>query len=64
MFLSKMLIRSYMIVHNIVEENIFVAILYKLLVHHIKACFKITGKQRIIMPKKANMLKSKIMKEK
>ena len=53
-----------MIVHNIVEENIFVAILYKLLVHHIKACFKITGKQRIIMPKKANMLKSKIMKEK
>ena len=29
---------------------------------HIKDCFKINDKQRIIMPKKVNMLHSKIMK--
>ena len=31
---------------------------------HIKDCFKIDGKQRIILPKKANTLNSKVMKEK
>ena len=31
---------------------------------HIKDFFKINGKQRIIMPKKANTLNSEIMKEK
>ena len=31
---------------------------------HIKDCFKINGNQRIIMPKKVNMLNSKIMKKK
>ena len=36
----------------------------EILKHHIKDSFKINGKQRIIMPKKANMLNSKIMREK
>ena len=36
----------------------------EILKHHIKDSFKINGKQRIIMPKKANMLSSKIMREK
>ena len=31
---------------------------------HIKDCFKINGKQRIIMPKNVNMLNLKIMEEK
>ena len=31
---------------------------------YIKDCFKVNGKQRIKMPKKANMLNSKIMREK
>ena len=31
---------------------------------HIKDCFKPNGKQKIIMPKKPNMLNAKIMKEK
>ena len=31
---------------------------------HNKDCFKINGNQRIIMPKKVNMLNSKIMKKK
>ena len=31
---------------------------------HVKDCFKINGKQMIKMPKKVNMLDSKIMKEK
>ena len=31
---------------------------------HIKDCFKTNDKQNIIMPKKVNMLNSKIMKEK
>ena len=31
---------------------------------HIKDCFKINYKETIIMPKKANNLNSKIMKEK
>ena len=36
----------------------------EILKSHIKDCFKINGKQRIIIPKKANLLNSKIMKEK
>ena len=36
----------------------------KILKRHIKDCFKINGKQTIIMPKKVNMLNSKILKEK
>ena len=31
---------------------------------HIKDCFKINGVQRIVMPKKVNLLNSKILKEK
>ena len=34
----------------------------KTLKRHIKDCFKINDKEKIIMPKKANMLKSKIMR--
>ena len=30
---------------------------------HIKGCFKINGKERVIMPQNANMLISKIMRE-
>ena len=41
---------------NILIEEIFKC--------HIKDCFKINGNQRIIMPKKVNMLNSKIMKKK
>ena len=36
----------------------------EILKHHIKDCFKINGKQKIIMPTKVNILNSKIMKEK
>ena len=36
----------------------------EILKRHIKDCFKINGKQRIIMPKKCDMLNSKILKEK
>ena len=57
-----------MIIHCIVEENIFAVIVYKLLIQkkhcNVKDCFKINGKQRIIMPKKMNMLNSKVMREK
>ena len=46
------------------KENIFVVFVYKLLVqkklkHHIKDCYKIKGKQRIIMPKKGKYVKFK-----
>ena len=36
----------------------------EILKRHIKDCFKINDKQRIIMYKKVNMLNSKIIKEK
>ena len=36
----------------------------EILKSHIKDCFKINGKQRIIMPKEGNLLNLKIMKEK
>ena len=59
-----------MIIHYIVEENIFCR--YYLLAFvteetlkcHIKDCFKINGKQTIKMPEKMDMLNSKILKEK
>ena len=49
MLLSKVLTLSCMFIHNIVEENIFAAIVYKLLEQQrywnaIKHCFKINGK--------------------
>ena len=65
MFLSKILILSGMIILSIVKENIFVVIVYKvfsseeILKIHIKDCFKINGKQRIIMPKKGEFVKFK-----
>ena len=53
-----------MVMHYIVEENIFVIIDYKLLVHQkvilINDCFKINGKQMIKMPNMLNMLDTKI----
>ena len=62
-----------MIIHYIVEEDIFVDIVFllffivfitkEILKRHIKDCIKINGKQRIIMPEKVNMLNSKILKE-
>ena len=54
-----------MIILSIVKENIFVVIVYKvfsseeILKIHIKDCFKINGKQRIIMPKKGEFVKFK-----
>ena len=36
----------------------------EILKSRIKDCFKINGKQRIIMPKEGNLLNLKIMKEK
>ena len=63
-----------MIIHYIVEENIFVDTVFsfffivfitkEILKRHIKNCIKINGKQRIIMPEKVNMLNSKVLKEK
>ena len=62
-----------MIIHYIVEEDIFVDIVFllffivfitkEILKRHIKDCIKINGKQRIIIPEKVNMLNSKILKE-
>ena len=36
----------------------------EILKRHVKNCFKINGKQRIITPKKVNTLDLKIMREK
>ena len=36
----------------------------EILKRHIKDCFKINDKEKIILPKKASMLNSKIMKKK
>ena len=46
------------------EENIFIVFVFKLLVqkkikHHIKDCYKINGKQGIIMPEKSKYIKFK-----
>ena len=59
---DKTLISSCMIIHYIVEENTFAISLHsfikeEILKRHIKDCFKINGKQRIIMPKKDDYLK-------
>ena len=60
MFLSKILIHS---LHrgrkHFCRCCLHVFITEKFLKCHIKDCFKINGKQRIIMPKKVNMLNSK-----
>ena len=53
-----------MIILYITEENIFVIIFYKLLVQeirksHIQDCFKVNGKQWIILPKKDEYVKFK-----
>ena len=58
MFFSKILILSCIIIHYIMGKKHFVIIVYKLfsteeiLKRHIKECFKINGKQSILMPKK------------
>ena len=52
-----------MIIHYIVKENIFDVIVYTLSLH-IKDCFKINGKQRIIMPKKGEYIKFRNFKRK
>ena len=54
-----------MIIHNILKENTFVIIVYKLLVQQkykktVSDCFKINGKQITKMPKKVNMLDSNV----
>ena len=59
-----------MIIHYIVEEKIFCRYCLQafsteeILKSHIKDCFKVNGKKRIIIPKKANKLNSEIMKAK
>ena len=63
MFLSKILLRSCMIIHYIFEEKLFCCFYLQafsteeILKHHIKDCFKISGKQRIMMPKKGEYVK-------
>ena len=58
-----------MIILYIVEENIFVDIVYKLLVQKImlksqNVVLKLMTNKRIIIHKKVNMLNSKTMKDK
>ena len=68
MFLSKILIHLCIVIHDIGEENIFIVIVFKVLVQKkilkrdVKDCFKINGKQMIKMSKTVNMLDSKTMK--
>ena len=70
MFLSMISIHSNMIIHCIVEENIFsryclhAFITGEILQRHIKDCFETNGKQRIRCKTKVNMLNSNILKEK
>ena len=69
MFLSKILVHLCMTIHYIMEENIFVIIVYKFISEeifkcHIKDCFKIIGKQRIRMPKKSEYVKLKTFERK
>ena len=69
MFLSKT-IHSYIIILDILEENSFVIIVYKISVQKkyliviLKISLKLMAKPRIIMPEKVNTLNSKIMNEK
>ena len=64
-FLSNILVHLYMIIHYIVEGNLFCHYYLQafsaeeILKHHIKDCFKINGKQEIKMPKKGQHIKSK-----
>ena len=70
MLLSMISIHSNMIIHCIVEENIFsryclhAFITGEILQRHINDCFETNGKQRIRCKRKVNMLKSNILKEK
>ena len=53
-----------MIIYYIVEKNIFVVIVFiteEVLKRHIRDCFKINDKERTIIPKKVNILNSKIL---
>ena len=60
-----------MILHYILEENVFIVIVYKLLQHqkntkdlYIKDCFKIVGKKMIkMLQKKGETLDFKLLKE-
>ena len=68
--MSKILIHLRMIIHNIVEENICVDIVYKLLRQkkilkfHVNNSFNITGKQIIKIPKTVNICHLKFIKGK
>ena len=61
---------DHMIIHYIVEEKNFCRYCLQafsteeILKSHIKNWFKVNGKERIIIPKKTNMLNSEIMKAK
>ena len=59
MFLSKISTHNVrVIIHYIVEENVFV-VKEEILKRHLKDCFKIDGKQRIAMPKIGEYVKFK-----
>ena len=65
------LIKYFNSIHlYMVEENIFIVIVHKLLKQQkywnaiLKTVLKINGKQRIKIPKKVNIVDSKIMEEK
>ena len=63
-FLSNILVHLYMIIHYIVEGNLFCHYLQafsaeEILKRHIKDCFKINGKQEIKMPKKGQHINFK-----
>ena len=65
MFLSKISIHSCIIILYIVEKNHFCSYCLQafstkeISKRHVKDCFKINGKQRIIMPKKDEYVKFK-----
>ena len=64
MFLSKISTHNVrVIIHYIVEENVFV-VKEEILKRHLKDCFKIDGKQRIVMPKKGEYVKFKNLEKK
>ena len=70
MFLSKILIHSCMITYYIVEENIFTVIVHKFLDQKthcndiLKTALKLVVNNRLRCQRKANMLDSKLMREK
>ena len=65
MLLLMISIDSCIIIHRIVQENVFILIAHKLSLQkkilkcHIRDCFKINGKQTIKMPKKSGYVKFK-----